>query len=111
MSVPARLQPAVVDYLDPLATMSPHVFALLVPISPAAYADAVQQRQAGNLTVNPLSVALAMQTDFALVGFTGEFVTLRDVWSGRRYTGFMPADLTRYLARFEAGKPMLEEHI
>src|SRR5436305_6991470 len=41
--------------LDPLAAMSPHVFAQLVPISPAAYADAVQQRQAGDLSVNPLS--------------------------------------------------------
>src|SRR5947208_1396013 len=86
------------------------VITLHVRVSAADYANARRLYKAGALNANPLALALLEMSAYALINCTVDRVTLRQVTSGRCYSGPLPALLASYLEGFRSGRHVLEEH-
>jgi hypothetical protein len=86
-----------------------HAITLHIQVSAADYTDATRLLRAGNLNANPLTVALLGMSAYALVSYTGDRITLRQVISRRRYSGPVPAVLADYLAGFRRGVRVFED--
>jgi hypothetical protein len=89
--------------------MTSHAIALLIQVSAANYADAARHLRDGNLSANPLALALIGLAAYVLAGCTAEQITLIDVATGRHYSGPVPADLAEYLERFRRGERIVDD--
>jgi hypothetical protein len=90
--------------------MTSDVITLRVQVSAADYANATRLYKAGALNASPLTLALLEMSAYAVITCTDDRVTLREVFSGRRYSGPVPAVLSDYLKGFRAGRRFLEDH-
>jgi hypothetical protein len=90
--------------------MPKYVISLLAPISPATFTEARHQFRRGNIQSNPLTLALAAKAEFALVSLATEYVIVRDLRTGLRFSGTLPKDLADYLAHFKAGRTIRGFH-
>ena len=90
--------------------MASHSIALLLRVSAAHYAHAVHQLRSGNLIANPLAVPLSEQGIYILVGIPAERITLMDLESGDNYSGPVPTALATYLAGFQHGLNIQDDH-
>ena len=83
---------------------------MLVRISATTYANAARQLRDGNPSANPLALALLESGQYALTGDVTDQVTLRDIQTGERCAGSVPAVLAEYLAGFRRGVRVFEDH-
>ena len=90
--------------------MASHAIALRLRVSAKQYADAARQLRDGNVSANPLSLALIEQGEYILSGYTSALITLTDIETGQRYSASMPAVLAHYLSGFRRGRRVLEDH-
>src|SRR5579859_267194 len=90
--------------------MTPRTISLLIRITAKQYAEAAGQLRDGNFNANPLTQALIEQGEFMLSGYTTASITLIHIATGRRYSGSTPAVLTDFLAGFQRGVRVLEDH-
>jgi hypothetical protein len=90
--------------------MATHTFVLLVRVTAKQYTDASRQLRDGSLNTSPLALALIEQGTYKLSGHIAKRITLMDIATGRRYSGSMPAGLTKYLAGFRRGVRVVEDH-
>jgi len=90
--------------------MASDVITLHLKVSALDYANAARLFKGGALNANPLALALLEMSAYAIITCTAEQVTLREVFSGRRYAGPVPRVLADYLAGFRSGRRVLEDH-
>src|ERR1700694_4871798 len=90
--------------------MASDVITLRFRVSAADYANATRLREAGALNANPLTLALLEMSAYAVISYAADRITLREVFSGRRYSGRVPAVLADYLMGFQAGRRVFEDH-
>ena len=90
--------------------MASHAITLHIQVSAADYRDATRLLRAGNLNANPLALALLGLSAYSLVNCTADRITLLQITSRRRYTGSVPTVLAEYLAGFQRGARVLEDH-
>jgi hypothetical protein len=89
---------------------SPHVVAIMLRVSAQAYAAAAGELKDGNRNASPLNAALLAHGAYVMAGYTAERISLRDITTWQLYSGPMPALLAEYLAGFEGGVRILEDH-
>jgi hypothetical protein len=90
--------------------MATHSFVLLLRVTAQQYADAARQLRDGDVNANPLTLALVGQAPYVLSGYSAGRITLMDIATGRRYSASVPALLAFYLAGFQRGVRVLEDH-
>ena len=105
MNADERLDLAVVPDSQP-----PHVTTILLQVSVKAYADAARLLKDGNLKASPLTMALLEHGAYVMADFSAEQVSLRDISTGQRYSALMPPVLAEYLAGFQRGVRVFEDH-
>jgi hypothetical protein len=88
----------------------PQVLAILLQVSAKAYAHAARQLKDGNLKASPLTMALLEHGSYVMSDYSAEQVSLRDISTGQRYSAVMPPVLAEYLAGFQRGVRVLEDH-
>ena len=90
--------------------MTSDVITLHGRVSADDYTNAARLYKAGALNANPLTLALLEMSAYAVITCTVDQVTLREVFSGQRYSGRLPAVLSDYLAGFRRGVRVVEDH-
>jgi hypothetical protein len=88
----------------------PHVVAILLQVTFKAYADAARQRKDGDLKASPLTMALLEHGSYVMSDYSAEQASLRDISTGQLYSAVMPPVLAQYLAGFQRGVRVLEDH-
>jgi hypothetical protein len=84
--------------------MSSHVIGFVLTISADEFALAARLLGGGSPSANPVAFALAKQTSFELSDYRPAQFAVRDLRTGQRYIGQVPADLAEYMARFQRGE-------
>jgi hypothetical protein len=90
--------------------MALDVITLHIRVSAADYANATRLYRAGDLNASPLTLAVLEMSAYAVITYTDDQVTLREVFSDRRYSGPVPVLLSDYLVGFRAGRRVFEDH-
>jgi hypothetical protein len=84
--------------------------AILLRVSAKAYADAARQLKDGNLKASPLTMALLEHGSYVMSGYVADQILLRDSTTGQRYSALIPTVLVEYIAGFQRGVRVFEDH-
>src|SRR5258708_1200040 len=90
--------------------MASAVITLHFRVSAADSANATRLHKAGALNASPLTLALLEMSAYAVINCTADRITMREIFSGRRYSGPVPPLLGDYLLGFHAGRRVFEDH-
>jgi hypothetical protein len=91
--------------------MSSHVIGFVLTIGAGDFALAARLRRGGSPSANPLALALAKHTSFELSDYRPALFTVKDLRTGQRYVGPVPADLAETMARFQRGELVSDNHV